>query len=221
MYLNYSDVIKRKHQRSALLVLWEGNPPVTDGFPWQRTSNAENVIIWWRPHVYGNDAFCVLRSKLIKDLTYGHPQWETWSTHVLHRWFRSERYVRHYIDVTRLKSLTHRLFVQQLIENTKTLHCRPFVRGTIRHRRIPFTKWKWCGKRFHIMTSSRKYNCTGCVLIPPAHFSPNNPRAFYEFTSALSMSPPRPNLMVPIQEVIQLAVLDPGIPMIYSNRIGY
>ena len=28
----------------------EGNPPVTGGFPSQRTSNAENVSIWWRLH---------------------------------------------------------------------------------------------------------------------------------------------------------------------------
>ena len=91
--------------------------------------------------------------------------------------------------VMRLKSLTPRLFVQQLIENTKTLHCRPFVRGTIRHRRIPFTKWKWCGKRFH-MTSSRKYNCTGCVLIPPAHFSPSNPRVVWVYVSLVHESSP-------------------------------
>ena len=28
--------------------LFEGNPAVTGGFPSQRTSNAENVFIWWR-----------------------------------------------------------------------------------------------------------------------------------------------------------------------------
>ena len=31
-----------------------GNPPVTGGFPSQRVSNAENVSIWWRPHVQFN-----------------------------------------------------------------------------------------------------------------------------------------------------------------------
>ena len=30
--------------------LWEGNSPVTGGFPAQRASNAENVSIWWRHH---------------------------------------------------------------------------------------------------------------------------------------------------------------------------
>ena len=28
--------------------LWEGNPPLTGGFPTQRASNAENASIWWR-----------------------------------------------------------------------------------------------------------------------------------------------------------------------------
>ena len=31
--------------------LCEGNLPVTDEFPAQRASNAENVSIWWRHHV--------------------------------------------------------------------------------------------------------------------------------------------------------------------------
>ena len=31
--------------------LCEGNSPVTGEFPAQRTSNAENVSIWWRHHV--------------------------------------------------------------------------------------------------------------------------------------------------------------------------
>ena len=30
--------------------LCDGNPLVTGGFPWQRTSNVENVSIWWRHH---------------------------------------------------------------------------------------------------------------------------------------------------------------------------
>ena len=39
---------QRKHESSALYGLCEGNPPVTGGFPSQRTSNAENVSMWWR-----------------------------------------------------------------------------------------------------------------------------------------------------------------------------
>ena len=30
--------------------LYEGNPPVTGGFPSQKASDAENVSIWWRHH---------------------------------------------------------------------------------------------------------------------------------------------------------------------------
>ena len=43
-------VTSKKHQRSALLALCEGNPPVTGGFPSQRASNAESVSILWRHH---------------------------------------------------------------------------------------------------------------------------------------------------------------------------
>ena len=43
----------RSRKTSKLLVtgLWEGNPPVTVGFPSQRASNAKNCSIWWRHHV--------------------------------------------------------------------------------------------------------------------------------------------------------------------------
>ena len=42
----------RSKKTSMLRVtgLYEGNPPVTGGFPSQRASNAENVSIWWRHH---------------------------------------------------------------------------------------------------------------------------------------------------------------------------
>ena len=41
---------QRKQQSSRPLAFCEGNSPVTGGFPSQRTSNAENVSIWWRLH---------------------------------------------------------------------------------------------------------------------------------------------------------------------------
>ena len=44
----------RKYQSSALLVRCEGNRPITGGFPSQRSSNAENVSIWWRHNDYAN-----------------------------------------------------------------------------------------------------------------------------------------------------------------------
>ena len=43
-----SDWQQKKHQRSALLSLCEGIPPVTVGCPAQRDSNVENFSIWWR-----------------------------------------------------------------------------------------------------------------------------------------------------------------------------
>ena len=39
-----------KHQRLRVTSLCEGNSSVTDEFPAQRTSDAENVSIWWRHH---------------------------------------------------------------------------------------------------------------------------------------------------------------------------
>ena len=43
---------RRSKKTSKLCVtgLCEGNPPVTTGVPSQRTSNMENVSIWWRHH---------------------------------------------------------------------------------------------------------------------------------------------------------------------------
>ena len=45
----------RSKETSKLRVtgLCEGNPLVTSGFPLQKSSNAENVSIWWRHHDFG------------------------------------------------------------------------------------------------------------------------------------------------------------------------
>ena len=45
--------MRRLKKTSKLCVtgLFEGNPPVTGGFPSHRASIAENVSIWWRHHV--------------------------------------------------------------------------------------------------------------------------------------------------------------------------
>ena len=40
----------KKTSKLRVTGLWEGNSPVTGEFPAQRTSNAENVSIWWRHH---------------------------------------------------------------------------------------------------------------------------------------------------------------------------
>ena len=43
----YSDADQRKHQSAASLAF-----PGTGEFPAQMASNAENVSIWWRHHIY-------------------------------------------------------------------------------------------------------------------------------------------------------------------------
>ena len=47
---------RRSKKSSTLRVtgLCEGNSPVTGEFPAQRASNAENVSIWWRHHVWNS-----------------------------------------------------------------------------------------------------------------------------------------------------------------------
>ena len=40
----------KKPSKLRVIGLCEGNSPVTGEFPAQRTSNAENVSIWWRHH---------------------------------------------------------------------------------------------------------------------------------------------------------------------------
>ena len=50
--IGYSGADKKKHQSSASLAFVRGIRPVTDEFPAQMTSNAENVFIWWRHHEY-------------------------------------------------------------------------------------------------------------------------------------------------------------------------
>ena len=40
----------RRKSKLRVAGLWQGNSPVTGEFPAQRTSNAENVSLWWRHH---------------------------------------------------------------------------------------------------------------------------------------------------------------------------
>ena len=54
--------------------LCEGNSPVTGEFPAQRTSNAENVSIWWRHHVLIIPTFTHMRHLLDSNISYGMPQ---------------------------------------------------------------------------------------------------------------------------------------------------
>ena len=48
----YSGADQRKYQSSGVIDLCVGNSPVTGEFPAQMVSNAENVSIWWRHHVW-------------------------------------------------------------------------------------------------------------------------------------------------------------------------
>ena len=43
---------QRKHWSTASLAFAMGNSPVIGEFPAQRGSNAKNVSIWWRHHVF-------------------------------------------------------------------------------------------------------------------------------------------------------------------------
>ena len=49
--------ISKKTSKLYVIGLCEGNPPVTGGFPSQRTSNAENVSICWRHRAIVHDVF--------------------------------------------------------------------------------------------------------------------------------------------------------------------
>ena len=133
----YSGADQRKHQNSASL---EGNSPVTGEFPAQRASNAENVSIWWRHHVYWDNWNPSSLSPRRQTVHTVHAQCHGWpgdarnqrnSRHciglVLHGW---ENYCvitaldwgSHSLDsdVTwaslLLKSPANRMFVQRLVQ---------------------------------------------------------------------------------------------------------
>ena len=51
----FNSLFRRRSKRTSNLRvtgLCAGNSPVSGEFPAQRASNAENVFIWWRHHVY-------------------------------------------------------------------------------------------------------------------------------------------------------------------------
>ena len=45
----------RKNNKSCVTGFLRGNPPVTGGYPSQRSSYTEIVSIWWRHHDYSDD----------------------------------------------------------------------------------------------------------------------------------------------------------------------
>ena len=58
---------RRSKKTSEIRVtgLCAGNSPVTSEFPAQMASNAENVSIWWRHHVFGELCICNKRVRSI------------------------------------------------------------------------------------------------------------------------------------------------------------
>ena len=57
----------KKTSKPSVTALCEGNPPVTGGFPSQRSGDAEDVSIWWRHPVLGRmSSRARKRSELLK-----------------------------------------------------------------------------------------------------------------------------------------------------------
>ena len=52
--------------------LCEGNPPVATGFPSQRTSDAENVFVWWRHH-FEERELCISAASSVFDVEHIGP----------------------------------------------------------------------------------------------------------------------------------------------------
>ena len=63
---------RRSKEPSKLHVtgLCAGNTPMTGEFPAQRTSNAENVSIWWRHHGYTGKPFKRFKSSIYRAVTW-------------------------------------------------------------------------------------------------------------------------------------------------------
>ena len=64
----------RIKEKSKLRVtgLCEGNSPVTGEFPTQRSSNTENVSIWWRHHVPNGHSNAIYLLQLASRDYYNH-----------------------------------------------------------------------------------------------------------------------------------------------------
>ena len=64
----------KKTSKPRVTGLCEGNSPVTGEFPAQSASNAGNVSIWWRHHVYTHerttDRTCTPTGKLVLRISY-------------------------------------------------------------------------------------------------------------------------------------------------------
>ena len=74
----------RKTSKLRITGLCEGNPPVSDGFPSQRVSNAENVSIRWRHHDSGLS--CHVQNVVAISLPRFKTQWNELSIKLNCRW---------------------------------------------------------------------------------------------------------------------------------------
>ena len=54
----------KETSKSALLVVCEGNSPVTGEFPAQRASNAEKASMWWRHHELADSVMYTSRNSV-------------------------------------------------------------------------------------------------------------------------------------------------------------
>ena len=80
----FSGAGQRKHWQLRVTDVCEGNSPVTGEFPAQRTSNAENVSIWWRHHLVNSCVHSpfIIPSNISRvagrcDLHLIHPSWQS------------------------------------------------------------------------------------------------------------------------------------------------
>ena len=98
----------KKTSKLRVTDLCAGNSPVTGEFPAQRASNAENVSIWWRHHLFwqrneqqqrGDDNSQSARALVRPSVYLNLLMWQTWSyiccfvpfqvlfQHYFHTWF--------------------------------------------------------------------------------------------------------------------------------------
>ena len=89
----------KKTPKPRVTGLYEGNPPVTGGFPSQRASDAENVSIWWRHHVtpysftWSGEPYSYIKARVPSTMS-NSIQWNTLGIYscltiriCLHLWF--------------------------------------------------------------------------------------------------------------------------------------
>ena len=80
-------VTMKKHQRSTLLSLCEGNPLVTGGFLTQRDSNTKNDSIWWQHNGPRKMTFCHSLNEVFNIFISWINSMYPWDDTCHHNWF--------------------------------------------------------------------------------------------------------------------------------------